>query len=109
MVTLTIEFPAMEYKQTTDEGDKVASSSIISGIEKLCQTPADRDVLLAVVIVNPFSRADSFAGQPRFIVVGVIDPWTASVLSTRIFREKPPFIPGNKLQTSIQQSYNVQR
>ena len=94
VVPLAFGFLAMFYNQTTGEGDKIASTSIISGLEKRRQTAADRDVLLA-------------AGQPRFVVAGVIDSWTASTPDSS--EQNHHSYPASNYTASQQQRYGVQR
>jgi hypothetical protein len=87
-VLLTFRYLVMQYQQMTDEGDHVASLSIISSLEKRW-TAADQDVFIATVIVNPFFRADPFGRHPRFVIAGIIE--LLERLYVRFFREEPPF------------------
>lgn len=52
-VLLTFGFLVMQYKRMSDEGDRIASHSIISSLEKRWMA-ADQDIFIAAVIVNPF-------------------------------------------------------
>jgi hypothetical protein len=94
-VLLTFGFLIMQYQQMTDEADDVASTSIISSLEKRWAA-ADQDIFIATVIVNPFFQAHPFGRHSRFVVGGIID--LLEHLYTRFFQERPPFMFGTELR-----------
>jgi len=71
-VLLTFGFLVMRYERMSDEGDRIASRSIISSLEKRWMA-ANQDIFIAAVIVNPFFRAAPFGRHPRFVVAGIIE------------------------------------
>jgi hypothetical protein len=72
MVLLTLGFLVMKHKQMEDSADKVASTAIISSLEKHWMA-ADQEIFITTVIINPFFRTVAFTHHPRFVVAGIIE------------------------------------
>lgn len=86
-VLLTFGFLVMRYERMLDEGDYIASRSIISSLEKRWMA-ANQDIFIAAVIVNPFFRGAPFGRHPRFVVAGIIE--LLGRLYLRFFLEVAP-------------------
>ena len=86
-VLLTFGFLVMRYERMLDEGDYIASRSIISSLEKRWMA-ANQDIFIAAVIVNPFFQGAPFGRHPRFVVARIIE--LLGRLYLRFFLEVAP-------------------